>query len=364
MSVLAASPGRQLADGDGAFPSAFTAASPAPRVLSRQQIDEFKREGVLVLRNFVGAKQVASWRAQGWAKLGVDPADPATWSARRQISNDDPLTPHMGELPEFQALMAQLGGGHFTGGGNSFIPVWPRGLEDKSWAPAATGHIDGYNTAWRGTGHHRACVTVYLNDVREGQGCFTVWKGGARRVHSFFRANPEQLDGRFYSEQFFKDRGWNALHDEGGSLALAVAGTQFVGAAGDCILWHGSCPHSVSANRRAEPRLAMIAVSAAIFCSPGFMRVLDQFCGPVDLLLTRGCRLFEFAAVERPQFRGHAGRLEPRPDRLSGRGARGRGGRGDEEPQALGGAGGHVGALGRRPQGHEQAVISVCVDEK
>ena len=164
----------------------------------------------------------------------------------------------MGELPHFQALMHQLGGGRFSGGGNNFIPVFPSGPEDKPWAPATTGHIDGYNTAWRGTGHHRACITLYLNEVEEGQGCFTVWKGGARRIHRFFRDHPAQLDGHFYDAPFFKDRGWNALHDEGGRLEVAPQGMQFVGKPGDCILWHGSCPHSVSPNRRDQPRLAMI----------------------------------------------------------------------------------------------------------
>ena len=126
------------------------------------------------------------------------------------------------------------------GGGNNFIPVFPSGPEDKPWAPATTGHIDGYNTAWRGTGHHRACITLYLNEVEEGQGCFTVWKGGARRIHRFFRDHPAQLDGHFYDAPFFKDRGWNALHDEGGRLEVAPQGMQFVGKPGDCILWHGS----------------------------------------------------------------------------------------------------------------------------
>ena len=93
MSVLAASPGRQLADGDGSFPSLFSAASPSPRILSRQQIQSFKDDGVLILEDFVSKKQVESWKAQGWERLGVDPEDPAGWSDRKQTSNDDPLTP-------------------------------------------------------------------------------------------------------------------------------------------------------------------------------------------------------------------------------------------------------------------------------
>lgn len=238
MSVHAASPGRQLADGDGEFPPAVhhRRGSPPPRVLSSSQIESFKAEGVLVLRQFVAAEQVESWKAQAWEKLGVDPEDPATWDARNQVSNDDPITPHMGELPQFQALMHQLGGGRFrSGGGSNFLPVFPLGPEAKPWAPAATGHIDGYNTAWRGTGHHRACITLYLNDVEEGQGCFTVWKTGHREIHRYFREHPEMLDGHFYADPAFKEEGWNSLHGVAG-------GTEFTGKAGDCILCASRCP--------------------------------------------------------------------------------------------------------------------------
>ena len=52
----------------------------------------------------------------------------------------------MGELPKFQALMYQLGGGRFSGGGNNFLPVFPLGPGDKPW-----GGPPSFNTpAWPG----------------------------------------------------------------------------------------------------------------------------------------------------------------------------------------------------------------------
>jgi hypothetical protein len=45
-------------------------SSTAAAVLSAAQIEEFKREGVLILPGFVGASQLAVWRAQVWAGPG------------------------------------------------------------------------------------------------------------------------------------------------------------------------------------------------------------------------------------------------------------------------------------------------------
>ena len=72
MSVLAASPGRQLADGDDpGFAPALGADAAPPRILSTEQIEEFKATGVLILRGFVDDAQVEHWKAQAWEKLGA-----------------------------------------------------------------------------------------------------------------------------------------------------------------------------------------------------------------------------------------------------------------------------------------------------
>ena len=39
---------------------------------------DFKADGVLLLRNFVGESQLASWRAQPWEHLAADPDDAHT----------------------------------------------------------------------------------------------------------------------------------------------------------------------------------------------------------------------------------------------------------------------------------------------
>ena len=36
-----------------------------------------------------------------------------------------PLSPVPGDLPQFKALIDQLGGGHFTGGGAQIAPIFP-----------------------------------------------------------------------------------------------------------------------------------------------------------------------------------------------------------------------------------------------
>ena len=236
--------GAQLADEAAAAP-----------VLSTTEIEAFKADGVLILPGFIDEEQLASWRCQAWAAVGADPDDRTTWPTGLQPNLT--VAPHLGELPQCQALMEQLGGGAFTGGGTMLKCIFPE-AEEAHWRPAAGGHVDGYNQSWVGSGHHRCGITVYLDDVEEKGGCFTVWPGGHRRVHEFFRKNPQQIDGRFTVTESFKQRGWNCLHDDGGALEPPV-GTQHAAQAGTACLWHGWCPHSASMNARDRPRLALIA---------------------------------------------------------------------------------------------------------
>jgi hypothetical protein len=155
--------------------------------LSHQQIEEFKSAGVLILPDFVEEAQLSSWRRQVWAGLGAKPGDPSTWPSTTQHPPVvGGITPTPGELPQFRALMQQLGGGHFKGGGAQCACIFPTtcASSEGEWKQPETGHVDGYNGKWSGVGQHRVCTTLYLNDVHEErQGCFTYWRGGHARVH-------------------------------------------------------------------------------------------------------------------------------------------------------------------------------------
>ena len=82
------------------------------------------------------------------------------------------------------------------------------------------------------------------------------WKGGHRKMHSYFRRNPRDIDGRFMERPEFREEGWSFMYNPEGDDA---AGTQHVAKAGDCLLWHGLMPHSGSLNSASDsPRLALI----------------------------------------------------------------------------------------------------------
>lgn len=231
-------------------------------VLSRSQIDEFKREGVLILPNFIDQTQLVSWRHQVWAGLeatGVYEDDRSTWpnaGGHASVAMPTPLSPTPGELPQFQALMYQLSGGFFKGGGAQIAPIFPN-TKTEEWELPAGGHIDGYNSIWSGTGANRVSATFYLSDVAEQGGCFTYWPGGATRFHQFLRQHPEQVDGRFTQTVQFK-RG-NSHPYMGGDGQKPHTGVQHAANAGTVCLWHGWTPHQASLNSNDTPRLCIIS---------------------------------------------------------------------------------------------------------
>ncbi len=223
--------------------------------LSAAQIAAFKADGVLILPDFIEEAQLASWRRQVWDGLpSCDPADPSTWpkeGGHAALDMKVPLTPLPGDLPQFKALIEQLGGGHFTGGGAQIAPIFPNTRPDE-WQLPAQGHLDGYNNSWRGVGAHRVCTTFYIQDVVEKGGCFTYWRGGHKKVHEWYSAHPEEVDGRFTATSKYKD----GEHPYQGA---GIEGTQHAVKAGTVCVWHGWCPHTASQNASDQPRLALIS---------------------------------------------------------------------------------------------------------
>lgn len=223
-----------------------------PGPLSRAQIESFKAEGILILPDFVEEAQLARWREQVWAGLGADPDDRSTWPTHTQHPPvADGISPTPGELPQFQALMEQLGGGFFEGGGAQHACIFPS-LEASEWKKPGSGHVDGYNGRWAGVGAHRLGTTFYLDDCEERGGGFTYWRGGHARVHERFRAHPEEVDGRLVETAEYKE----GKHPY---LGGGEEGTVHAVKAGTVCVWHGWCPHNASQNATDTPRLAIIS---------------------------------------------------------------------------------------------------------
>ena len=302
--------------------------------LTPEQLREFKSEGAVLLPGLVDEEQLASWREQAWdaiaASLGraVDKDDRSTWPTGNlgNVPSSVQPKPRLGELPQVRALMEFLGDGTLAGGGHMLKAIFPSSLDaaarrkktqpgkgdSSSFAGLGTASVRAHAAAnegkaspsslpfgdhMDGSGHHRVCITLYLNDVQEDGGCFMYWKQGHRRIHQFWLEHPHFIGvaqpgkEEFHATAAFQERGWTAIQDLGGTVtplgaysgqymlpppfpppfsvrmcvcacvayAFFGAGTQFVGKAGDGVLWHGWCPHSASVNLRDEPRLALVA---------------------------------------------------------------------------------------------------------
>ena len=230
----------------------------SPKPLCREQIATFITNGYVVLPSFIGQEQLASWRAQYWEHIGADPTDRSTWPTTPpgggRFPNVMMLRPQLGELPQIKAVVDQLGGGKFKGGGSALKAIFP--MNDRStWKAPPPGHIDGYGGSW--SVNPTLCATLYLNDVIENGGCFTFYAGKHLSVHRFFRKNPLMIDGSFQTTKAYEDRGWVCLYDD--RATENPRATQHVARAGDVLLWHGFLPHSGSKNAQNEPRLAIFA---------------------------------------------------------------------------------------------------------
>ena len=116
--------------------------------LSRAQIEQFKADGVLLLPGFVDAAQLESYRAQAWEALGCDRNDRSQWP---KFHGNLPreLQPPPNELPQFRALIEQLGGGKFSPYHNSagltgvVRCIFPGKTAPDEWELPTRAHVDG-----------------------------------------------------------------------------------------------------------------------------------------------------------------------------------------------------------------------------
>ncbi len=215
-------------------------------MLSSDQIHSFQTDGHLILPGFVGTDLVQQWRDQFWRHLDCSIAE--KWPERVKDFKPDPI---FGDLPELQAIVRQLGGGHFTGGGCGVAVRWPK--QDQNWTMPDSGHLDGYP----GEGCQAVLMvgaTTYLHDVDPGGGAYVYWPGSHHLAHRYFLQYPDRIEGTFRETPEWGRRGWGIFSDDNPEPAR-----EFIAPAGDVILWHGWLCHSGSTNTRQSPRVGFFA---------------------------------------------------------------------------------------------------------
>jgi ectoine hydroxylase-related dioxygenase (phytanoyl-CoA dioxygenase family) len=217
-------------------------------MLTTKQITFFQEHGYLILENFIDSEIIDGWRTQVWEHFDSSLETPETWPNDYEIQGFN-FSPLFGHLPVMQEITEQLGGGQFfTGGGGSPIIKWPN--PEEEWAMPKDGHIDAYG-AVAGWSPFMIGATTYLYDAEPKGGAFIFWPRSHQSTHKYFRQYPEQIDGSFYD---IKDWDWHVLSD------LSPEGPrEFIGGAGDVVLWHAFLCHTGSANVKDVPRFGLFA---------------------------------------------------------------------------------------------------------
>ena len=215
-------------------------------MLRSEQIAFFQEHGYLILKNLIDPETIDVWRSQIWNHFNSSLETPETWPDDYTVPNFS-FSPVFGHLPAMQEIAVQLGGGQFfTGSGGSPIIKWPN--PEEAWKMPEDGHIDAYGGAWS---PFMLGATTYLYDAESHGGAFVFWPGSHHSTHKYFRQYPEQIDGSFYD---IKDWGWHVLSD------LSPEGPrEFIGAAGDVVLWHAFLCHTGSSNVKSVPRFGVFA---------------------------------------------------------------------------------------------------------
>ena len=217
-------------------------------MLTTKQIVFFQEHGYLILKDLIDPEIINGWRTQVWEHFNSSLETPETWPNDYEIQGFN-FSPLFGHLPVLQEITEQLGGGQFfTGGGGSPIIKWPN--PEEEWAMPNDGHIDAYG-AVAGWSPFMIGATTYLYDAEPKGGAFIFWPGSHRSTHKYFLRYPDQIDGSFYD---IEDWDWHVLSD------LSPEGPrEFIGAAGDVVLWHAFLCHTGSANMREVPRFGLFA---------------------------------------------------------------------------------------------------------
>ena len=215
-------------------------------MLTTKQVEFFQENGYLILENLIDSQVIDGWREQIWKHFNSSLETPDTWPNNYVVENFG-FSPNFGHLPVMQEIIQQFSGGEFTGGGGAPLVKWPN--PEGEWSMPGSGHIDAYGPG--GWSPFMMGATTYLYDVEPGGGAFVFWPKSHLTTHQYFLKYPEQVDGSFRDIDGW---GWNMFSD------LSPEGPrEFIGAAGDVVLWHAYLCHTGSGNIRNIPRVGIFA---------------------------------------------------------------------------------------------------------
>ena len=222
------------------------------KILTPEQVDFFKLNGYVILKNFIEVETIENWRDQIWQHLKADLSDPNGWPNSYVIDGFkvEPENQIFGQLPQVRQVVDQLGGGLFNGGGGGVLAHWPQEENEHQWKLPNNGHIDGYGpNGW--SGGFMLGATTYMYNVESKGGAFVYWPKSHLSTHEYFLDHPTHIDGSFRNKEGW---GWEIFSDRS-----PEGPCQFTAQAGDVIFWHCFLCHTGSANVRQLPRFGVFA---------------------------------------------------------------------------------------------------------
>jgi ectoine hydroxylase-related dioxygenase (phytanoyl-CoA dioxygenase family) len=156
-------------------------------------------------------------------------------------ASDDP-TPN--DNPVLASLLRNFHSRDFWAGENELVVRPPQ--FDATWTGPRLPHCD------MPVGRHQCDLVntlIYLTDVESHGGAFMYWPGSHLAAWDFFQRHP--LD--------YLSQGDRPQDDTFAELASTMEGepVEFLGEAGDLLLWHSLLLHSASINHRETTRLAL-----------------------------------------------------------------------------------------------------------
>lgn len=209
----------------------------------------FKENGYLVKHDLLTPEQIKAAQDALWSGIKAERNQPETWI------NAGPRSPVNGNHPAIKAtlfdtpvasMLEELVGPQLrvTNGPGPAL-VYPSG--DDNWSLPARGHLDGYYTPTNGVaegtvGSTSINITIYVEDIAEQGGCFTLWPGSHLKAAEYFKRHSQlSLQG-----------------GTGDKVMDLGEGLQIAGAAGTVCLWHGQLFHTGSKNCQQNIRMALI----------------------------------------------------------------------------------------------------------
>lgn len=217
-------------------------------MLTSRQIDDFKRDGILILRGFFPDEDAARWRREV-SDYFEAPTDGDSWRAALRIHKSDSFhlsdDPTPRSHPGLAALYGSLHAGGQWDGANEL--VMRAASEQARWLGARAPHLDfPLYTSVRTLANN----VIYLSDVGEQGGAFMYWPGSHRIAWDYFRRNPLDYFSRGERGQ---DATFGLLSRE-----MICEPIEFTGRAGDLLIWHSLTLHSGSVNKSEQTRYALV----------------------------------------------------------------------------------------------------------